>query len=324
MSLGATASTDGARTLLGLLNFDVARSNERSALTLLALLDLRPGDPWAQATNPLRRVIEIMDYLRDEYGKEYAPNTRETIRRQTLHQFVEAGLALLNPDKPRPTNSPRNCYQVAPAALALIRRAGQDDFSGKLAKYRADLPGLRAQYAKARDLEMIPVTLPGGAPVNLSPGGQSELLKEMLEEFCPRWTPGGRALYIGDTGKKTEDSTVFEEAALEALGVNLDEHGKLPDLIVHMEDRNWLVLLEAASSHGPVDAKRHGELVSLFGASTAGLVLVSCFPSRDVMRKYLADIAWETEVWCADAPTHLIHFNGERFLGPYEAGGIAT
>jgi hypothetical protein len=38
------------------------------------------------------------------------------------------------------------------------------------------------------------------------------------------------------------------------------------------------------------------------------------------MSRYLGEIAWETEVWVADAPSHLIHFNGERFLGPYDGG----
>jgi type II restriction enzyme len=88
--------------------------------------------------------------------------------------------------------------------------------------------------------------------------------------------------------------------------------------MVYLPERNWLVLMEAASSHGPVDSKRYGELRSLFGDASAGLVFVSCFPSRAAMRKYLSDIAWETEAWCADNPSHIIHFNGERFLGPYD------
>lgn len=92
----------------------------------------------------------------------------------------------------------------------------------------------------------------------------------------------------------------------------------MPDLVVYMPDRNWLVLMEAASSHGPVDSKRHGELAALFARSTAGLVYVSCFPDRTEFRKYVTAIAWETEVWRADHPTHMIHYNGERFLGPYE------
>jgi hypothetical protein len=110
---------------------------------------------------------------------------------------------------------------------------------------------------------------------------------------------------------------VFEEHALAQLNVMVDQHGKMPDLVVYMPDKDWLILMEAASSHGPVDATRHGELATLFENCTAGLVYVSCFPSREDMRRFLAQIAWETEVWCADNPTHLIHFNGVRFLGPY-------
>ena len=101
------------------------------------------------------------------------------------------------------------------------------------------------------------------------------------------------------------------------LDITVDHHGKLPDLVVYQPSKNWLFLMEAASSHGPVDAKRHDELSALFADCTAGLVYVSCFPDRATMRKFLTDLAWETEVWNADEPTHMVHLNGERFLGPY-------
>lgn len=304
-----------AQQVLQELNFDAERYNERSALVLLALLDLPPERSWADATNPMVRTVEIMAWLRVHYDKDYKPNTRETLRRQTLHQFIDAALVVLNPDDPRrAVNSPKSCYQIEPRALELLRSHGED-WGDRLGAYLTDVPGLQAQYAKARELELVPVTLADGSAIELTPGGQNVLLKQMVEEFCPRWTPGGEVLYIGDAGK---DDPIFEQAKLAELGVELDKHGKFPDLIVYLPDRNWLVLMEAASSHGPVDAKRHGELQALFGRSTAGLVYVSCFPSRAEMRKYLAEIAWETEVWCADNPSHLIHFNGERFLGPYE------
>lgn len=307
-----------ARQLLKAFGFDAERCNERSALVLLALLELGPTEPWIQASDPMLRTVEIIGSIDDLYGVEYKPNTRETVRRQTLHQFVDAGLIALNPDDPeRPVNSPKSCYQVTPRALEVIQTFGKEAWAKLLEAYLADLPGLQAQYQRARDLNQIPVTLPSGDAVTLTPGGQNILLKDMLEGFCPRYTPGGQVLYIGDTGK---DDPVFEEEALASLGIELDKHGKFPDLIVYMPDKNWLVLMEAASSHGPVDAKRYGELKQIFGGSSAGLVYVSCFPSRKEMRKYWADIAWETDVWCADNYDHLIHFNGERFLGPYEQG----
>jgi len=176
------------------------------------------------------------------------------------------------------------------------------------------VPGLKAQYAAAREMNRIPVVLPNGQPFTLSPGGQNVLIKQMIEEFCPQFTPGGEVLYVGDADAKWVYVAIDH---LAGLGVEFDQHGKMPDLIVYLRDKNWLVLMEAASSHGPVDAKRYRELASLFANATPGLVYVSCFPDRREMRKYLPQIAWQTEVWCAEDPTHLIHFNGERFLGPY-------
>ncbi|MYW71648.1 restriction endonuclease [Pseudonocardia sp. SID8383] len=305
-----------ARQILQAFGMDDERSNDRSALTLLALLHLRPGDEWADATNPMLGTRAIMDWMREEYGRDYAANSRETIRRFTLHQFADALLVEQNPDKPdRPVNSPKWNYQLTSEALDVIQKFGTPGFDIGLATYLAKAPGLRARYAAAREMNRIPVTLPSGAPFTLSPGGQNVLLKQMIEDFCPQFTPRGEVLYVGDADAKW---ALYEEERLTELGVTVDQHGKMPDLVVYQPDKNWLVLMEAASSHGPVDAKRHGELASLFREADPGLVYVSCFPDRKEMRKYLASIAWETEVWCAEDPTHLIHFNGERFLGPYD------
>lgn len=304
-----------ARETLRDLGFDAERCNERSALVLLALAGLTPSARWPKASGALWRTVELMEFLREHYDRDYKPNTRETVRRQTLHQFVDAGLALRNPDKPdRPVNSPKTCYQIAPAALELLQVRGTLKWPDALTRYRAALPGQLNQYASERQMQLIPVQLPDGASVTLTPGGQNLLIKLIVEQFCPRFTPGARVLYIGDAGK---DDPIFDAGALADLGVALDKHGKLPDLVVHLEDRDWLVLIEAASTHGPVDSKRHAELAHLFAGARSGLVYISCFPSRAEMRKYLAHIAWETDVWCAEDPTHLIHFNGDRFLGPH-------
>lgn len=307
---------DQARHLLVLFGMDSERSNERSALTLLALLHLGPEDDWSEASNPLLGTRALMDWMRDVYERDYAPNTRETIRRFTLHQFADAMLVVQNPDQPsRPVNSPKWNYQVAPEALMVIQAYRSPSFLGALSRYLAIAPGLRDRYAAARVLNRIPVTLPSGAPFTLSPGGQNVLLKQMVEDFCPRFTPGGEVLYVGDADAKW---ALFEAGRLAELGVTVDQHGPMPDLVVYVPDRDWLVLLEAVSSHGPVDSRRRIELAKLFSKATPGLVYVSCFPDRREMRKYLHEIAWETEAWCADDSTHLIHFNGERFLGPYQ------
>ncbi|MCL1839173.1 MAG: restriction endonuclease [Propionibacteriaceae bacterium] len=312
----AANQVEDARSVLGHLGFDPERSNERSALVLLSLMQLHPGDSWATVEAPTLGTRAIMDWISDHYGVEYAPNTRETIRRFTLHQFVAAGLVQENPDDPaRPVNSPKWCYQVRAEALGLLSAYGTQKFNLLLSAYLKDVPGLVAQYASQREMARIPVVLPDGSPLTLSPGGQNALIKAMIDEFCAYYAPGGRVLYVGDADAKW---AVFHEDELASLGISVDMHGKMPDLVVHLPEKNWLLLLEATASHGPVDGQRYSELSAMFSSSTAGLVYVSCFPSRVIMRKYLTQIAWETEVWCADDPTHLIHFNGERFLGPYE------
>jgi len=260
-------------------------------------------------------ITPIMEWVRNEGYKDYAPNTRETVRRQTVHQFIAAGIALPNPDDPtRSVNSPHTVYQIAPDVLALLRSYGTRSWRTGLAAYLGTRETLAAQYARERQQTRIPVRTGAGKALTLSPGGHSELIRAIVEDFGPRFVPGGILVYVGDTGAKWAH---FDEPLLTKLGVEIDSHGKMPDVVLYDGERNWLVLVEAVTSHGPVDGKRHAELERLFDGAEAGAVYVTAFPSRAAMAKYVGAIAWETDVWVADAPSHLIHFNGSRFLGPY-------
>ncbi|WP_339166675.1 BsuBI/PstI family type II restriction endonuclease [Brevibacillus sp. FSL L8-0520] len=306
---------EDALKILVALGLPRAQQNERSALCLLALLNLTPDKEWSQAENPLIGITPMMEFCREHYGKEYAPNTRETFRRFTMHQFVDAGIALYNPDNPtRPVNSPKAVYQIEPETLALLRTFGSYEWDTNLAYYLSKQQTLAERYAKVREQNLIPVKIAPGKEIQISPGEHSQLIKAIIEDFGPRFVPGGVLIYAGDTGDKWG---YFDEALLARLGVTVDTHGKMPDVVLYYPERNWLLLVESVTSHGPVDGKRHEELARLFAGSSAGLVYVTAFPSRAVMARYLPEIAWETEVWVADAPSHLIHFNGVRFLGPY-------
>ncbi len=307
---------EAAKQVIISLGLPLAQQNERSALCLLALLNLTPGKAWADAESPLLGITPIMDWTREHYNKNYAPNTRETFRRQTMHQFVDAGMVLYNPDKPgRPVNSPKAVYQVEPAALALLRSFDTPAWHDNLTAYLSERGTLTARYAKEREQNRLPVLVAPGKEIFLSPGEHSELIRVIITEFAPRFAPGSVLVYVGDTGDKWG---YFDAPLLAELGVKVDSHGKMPDVVLHYTEKNWLLLVESVTSHGPVDGKRHAELARLFAGSTAGLVYVTAFPSRAIMGRYLGEIAWETEVWVADSPSHLIHFNGVRFLGPYE------
>jgi len=312
----AARRIDEALAVLASLNVPKEQQNERSALVLLALLGMTPRKEWSAATNPMLGITEMMDVFRDQFGKRYAPNTRETVRRFTVHQFVQMGIVLANPDNPqRPVNSPANRYQVAPPLLKLAHAFGSPAWEGSLTAFLATASALGTLQHREREMALVAVKLPSGKKVPLTAGGQNELVKKIIEDFCPRFTPGGVVVYLGDTGQKQRH---VEAGYLERLELQIDEHGKMPDVVVHLPDKNWLVLIEAVTSHGPIGTKRHKELKALFSCARSGLVFVTAFLTRRAMTKYLNEIAWETEVWIAEAPSHIIHFNGERFLGPYE------
>lgn len=301
--------------VLSVLGMPKAQQNTRTACCLLALLGLTKDSPWSAVAAPLVGITPMMEFARENYGMRYAPNTRETFRRNSIHQMCQAGFVLANPDDPaRPTNSPKAVYQIESGALDLLRCYGSADWESRLAAYLARQPSLAQRYAKERHLALVPVRLAEGGELLLSPGGHSALIAQIVRDFGPRFVPGAELLYIGDTRRKW---AYFDQPLLASLKITIDEHGKMPDVVFYVRDRNWLVLVEAVTSHGPMNSKRHAELASIFAIAGVGLVFVTAFPTRRAMTRYLSDIAWETEVWVAEAPEHMIHFNGSRFLGPY-------
>jgi hypothetical protein len=306
---------DEALKIITALGLPRAQQNERSALSLLALLNLTPNKAWADAESPLVGITPVMEWVREYYKREYAPNTRETFRRQTIHQFVAAGIVLYNPDEPgRSVNSPKAVYQIEPETLTLLRSYRTLKWTENLAAYLSGHQTLIARYAMEREHNLVPVDIAPGKIITLGPGEHSDLIRAIIEDFAPRFAPGSTLVYAGDTGEKWG---YFDQPLLAKLGVEVDSHGKMPDVVLYFAAKKWLLLVESVTSHGPVDGKRHAELADLFVNSKSGLVYVTAFPNRTIMGHYLGDIAWETEVWVADSPSHLIHFNGERFLGPY-------
>ncbi|MGA2220180.1 MAG: BsuBI/PstI family type II restriction endonuclease [Verrucomicrobiia bacterium] len=304
-----------AADILKQLGFGPRQTNYTAAYSLLACLDLGPEKPWRGSSDPLMGITPIIEFVGRHYGVRYAPNTRETIRDEAVKHFVEAGLLVRNPDDPnRPTNSGQTVYQVEPTALKLVRCYGTLEWPGCLSAYLNSRRQILEELQRKRSLSRVPVRLPSGKTVRISPGGQNPLIKKVIEELCPRFASGGTIVYIGDA----EDKFLhLQTNYLKSLGVVVPAPSKMPDVVIHDTRRNWLLLIEAVTSAGPVDAKRRKELKQLFRGCRAGLVFVTAFATRTDMRSFLTQISWETEVWIAEDPDHMIHFNGERFLGPY-------
>ena len=315
MNKGMAKHVVQALKILKELGLPRAQQNERSSLFLLALINLTPEKKWCNADSPLIGITPIKDWIAEHYGKTFKPNSCETVRCQTMHQFVAAGVALYNSDKPsRPVNSPDAGYQIAPEALVLLKTFGSKTWNSQLKLFLSHRETLAYQYAMPRKLEQISVRMKNGKTISLISGKHNALIKKIVEEFGRRFVPYGVLVYVGDTGKKWG---FFDDKLLSELGVTVNSHGKMPDVILYCPKRKWLILVEAVTCRGPVDGKRYAELARLFTGSKVGIVYVTAFPDRSIMGRFLGEIAWKTEAWVADAPTHLIHFNGSRFLGPY-------
>lgn len=300
-----------AKIILAALGLPKPQQNDRSAVTLLALLNLTPEKRWDAAENPLIGITPVMEFAAKHYEMHYAPNTRETVRRHTMHQFRDAGLVVYNPDAPeRPVNSPKTVYQIEAQALKLLRAYGTSEWETHLQNYLTLHGTLAARYASERQMQRLPVQFKN-EQITLSPGKHSELIRAVIEEFAPRFIPGCTLIYIGDTGNKWG---YFDDVLLQKLGVTVDMHGKMPDVVLYDIVKNRIMLIEAVTSHGPVDGKRKGELANLFKQAQVDIVYMTALPDRTMLKRYLSEIAWETHVWLADQPDHLIHFNGSQFL----------
>lgn len=302
-----------AKDILKQLGLPKAQQNDRSAYTLLALLDLREDDEWKDSSNKLIGIHEIMQFIGSNYGLVYAENSRETIRRQTIHQFEQAGLIERNADDPtRPTNSPNTVYSIIPETLKVIKSYGTKNWNNELESFLKNKKTLAEIYLSKRKIHKIPVKI-GDKEIVFSPGEHNELQKLIIEEFGARFAKGSKLLYVGDTANK---NLYKLERELESIGIPITQHDKLPDVVLYDEQKNWLFLCEAVTSHGPVSPKRYIELEEMLDSCECGRVYVSCFLDIQTFKKYADEIAWETEVWIASMPDHMLHYNGDRFIGP--------
>lgn len=295
------------------------RELEKMAMTFLAVADVKRSTDWPKARlragKDTLKSRDIIAYLNQHFQEEISMGSYDDIRRKDLKLPVVAGIIVASANKPNAArNDPTRGFSLSPDYVEIIRNFGQDDWLEEIEEFMAGRPTLAEGLRAARQIEVVPIKLPNGKTLQFSPGEHNLLQKAIIEQFLPRYGYGSEVLYVGDTAKKF---LVHEEARLKVLKCFELEHGELPDVIAYSEKKNWLFLIEAVHSSGPISSVRLMELKRLSGKCTADIVYVTAFLNRDTFRKFAPDIAWETEVWIADAPDHMVHFDGDKFLGPY-------
>lgn len=305
-----------AKEILKALGMPKQQQNDRSAYVFLSLAGLKEEDDWSYASVNSFRTVDMMNFMAEHYDKKYMPNSRETIRKETVHQFCDGAIALRNEDNgERATNSPKYRYRLTDEVLDVIRTYGTDKWEEMLSEWLENNESLVEKYSQVREMTMMPVSI-NEQELHFSPGKHNQLQKKIIEEFAPRFAPGAEVLYVGDTAKK---DLIKNREKLEELGIRLTDHDKLPDVVLYVAEKNWLYFVEAVTSVGPVSIKRVNEIEDMIENCTCGIIYVTAFldmGSQNGFKKFIDQIAWETEVWIAEAPDHMIHLNGDRFMGP--------
>lgn len=297
-----------AQSILAAIGMPPAQQNEMAALVLLVLAHVREDSAWTAAQAGALRIHDLLVSIREWYGRDYAENTRETVRRQVIHQFEQAGLVVRNPNAPDlPTNSPRTHYALSAAMVALLHAYQTPAWEATLTVFLQEQGALVERYQRQRRQHRIPLTY-RGQTYHLSAGRHNQLQVAIIEEYGPRFAAGAAVIYVGDSENKR---LIIDENTLTALGLALPSHDKLPDVILYDAEQERLFLIEAVTSHGPVSPKRRLEFVNMVGGTGLDCVYVSAFPDFATLKQFLTDIAWGTDVWLSDHPDHLIHFNGD-------------
>ena len=298
-----------AKVILNALKVPTKQQNNMCCCVLLAMANIDENTSWQQATNSWIRIHEMIAFADSNYCIKYAENSRETIRKQAIHHFRNAAFI---EDNGKATNSPNYCYRLTDKMLVLIQSFGTSAWEEELDSFQREHDSLIELYASKRMLRKMPVRI-NGENFNFSPGKHNELQKAILEEFAPRFAHDSECLYVGDT---TEKDLVKNEERLRNLGFEITLHDKMPDVVLYSENKNWLYFIEAVTSVGPMEPKRIKEIEEMTARVSTGKIYITAFLDFKTFKKFSETLAWETEVWIADMPDHMIHLNGDKFLGP--------
>ena len=298
-----------AKEILRALRVPAKQQNNMCCCVLLALADLKEEQPWNSASNNWIRIHDVIAFANGNYGTTYAENSRETFRKEAIHHFRNAAFI---EDNGNVTNSPKYCYRLTEEMLELIKSFGTDDWVENLNRFIANHDSLIDLYASKRKMRKMPVRI-NGAEFTFSSGKHNQLQKAIIEEFAPRFAPDYECLSVGDT---TAKDLVKNEEKLHELGFEITLHDKMPDVVLYSESKNWLYFIEAVTSVGPMEPKRIKEINEMTEGVTAGKIFITAFLDFKTFKKFSDSLAWETEVWIADMPDHMIHLNGDKFIGP--------
>ncbi len=295
------------------------RAKERTSMAVLALggITLASGFSSCQSIKDQRylRTKEVIVFHNGHLEERISSGSYDDIRRKDLVRLVGMGLVVNSAKNPEADiNDGTRGYALNEDFARLIRTFGTELWSPSLQEFGIDEEYL-ALFLSERKPTKIQVKLSDSINIELLDGPHNQLQKAIIEEFLQIFGEGAEVLYIGDTSNKSLHQ--YDDRMVE-LGIDLQDRGMLPDIVAFSESREWLYLVEAVHSSNPLNPERVIDLKrNALKYCNYGVVFVTAFLTKRDFAKWMTKIAWETEVWIAESPTHMVHFNGDKFLGPH-------
>ena len=298
-----------AKDILNQLKVPQKQQSDLCGYVILAMADIKKHDEWGNATNQWIRIHDVIRYIREFYEVSYAENSRETFRKQAMHHFRNAAFI---EDNGKATNSPNYRYRLTDEMLSVVKSYQSVKWENERDNFLNSHNNLIDIYRSKKAMQKMPVKI-NGSDFSFSPGKHNHLQKLIIETFAPRFAENSECLYVGDTIQK---DLVKNEERLKELGFEITLHDKMPDVVLYSEDKHWIYFIESVTSVGAMEPKRIKEIEEMTQRVSAGKIYVTAFLDFKTFKKFSESLAWETEVWVADMPDHMIHLNGDRFLGP--------
>lgn len=297
------------QSILEQLKLPKKLQNERTALIMLALAGIIEKSKWKQVSEEYMRTHDLRIFINENYGKDYKENTRETFRKDSLKPLCDAAIVENNGAI---TNSPKSMYRLTKETAKLLRMFGNEYWQDELEYFLQTHQTLEEIYEQKKTIDKS-TSIVDGIELEFKRSPHNKLQKAIIEEFATRFAKNAKLLYVGDTADKY---LYINKDKIKELGIDIFDNAALPDVVLYDEEKNWVYFIEAVTSVGPMSAERVFKIKKSCENCEAGLIFVTAFQNMKKCKEKILEIAWDTEIWIADNPDHMIHLNGDKFLGP--------
>lgn len=294
------------------------RDKEKMAMALLAAGDVKKSSDWSKikSANDGYGITtkQCIDFYNTYLDENMSKGSYDYVLRDGLNKLIIGGIVDRSKPEANLSDSTRG-YRISAEYARIICKFGQSDWEKQVEIFNKTHKTYQERINQIRDIPQITVRTVDGKEFQLKDGEHNLIQQQVITEFLPRFGYGATVLYCGDSDNKY--GVINEKDKLEEIGIHDLSQGKLPDVVAYSEEKDWIYLIEAYHTSNPITPERKFELEEMVGENAEKCIFITAFQSNESYRSCTEELAWETEIWIATNPDHMIHRNGCRFMGPY-------